>query len=124
MFGAVWAFPERPRASLHTIRLRWHAEALPALALQMGRTTAVVGTYGNGRFPSAAAIYAERAERSVNIGHDSLPGLWNLVSPSAQNPGNPIKPGGLTDSCSEPSFQVPHPAHPGAAIRDVAESPL
>src|SRR5216684_2739105 len=104
MFGAVWAFPERPRASLHTIRLRWHAEALPALALQMGRTMAVVGTYGNGRFPSAAAIYAERAERSVNIGHDSLPGLWNLVSPSAQNPGNPIKPGGLTDSCSEPDF--------------------
>jgi hypothetical protein len=37
----------------------------------------------------------ERAERSVNIGDDSLPGPWNLVSPSAPKPGNPIKPGKL-----------------------------
>src|ERR1035441_5657353 len=35
-------------------------------------------------------------------GDDSLPGLWSLVSPSAPNRGNPIKPGGLTDSRSEP----------------------
>ena len=27
-------------------------------------------------------------------GDDSLPGLWSLVSPSAPNRGNPIKPGG------------------------------
>jgi hypothetical protein len=38
----------------------------------------------------------------VNIGDDSLAGQRNLVSPSAQNLGNPIKPGGLTDSRSEP----------------------
>src|SRR4030095_5856197 len=44
----------------------------------------------------------ERAERSVNIGDDSLPGPWNLGGPSAPNRGNPIKTGGLTDSCSEP----------------------
>jgi hypothetical protein len=44
----------------------------------------------------------ERAERSVNIGDDSLPGPWKLVNPSAPNRGNAIKPGGLTDSCSEP----------------------
>ena len=37
----------------------------------------------------------EQADRSVNIGDDSLPGPWNLVSPSAPNCGNPTKPGGL-----------------------------
>ena len=40
----------------------------------------------------------ERAERPVNIGDDSLPGPWNLVSPSAPKPGNPIKPGKLKSS--------------------------
>lgn len=31
----------------------------------------------------------------MNIGDDSLPRPRNRVSPSAQNPGNPIKPGVL-----------------------------
>jgi hypothetical protein len=36
----------------------------------------------------------ERAERSVNIGDDSLPGPWNLISPSAPKQRKSNKTGG------------------------------
>src|ERR1017187_686424 len=91
-------------------------------------TMAVVGIDGNGRFPTSAPINAGAAERSVNIGDDSLPGPWNLVSPSAPNHGNPRKPGGLTDSCSEPNVGrggelVVHDQDSGIAVEVKIELP-
>ena len=38
----------------------------------------------------------------MNIGDDSLPGLWSLVSPAGLNRGNPIKPGGLQIPAQSP----------------------
>jgi hypothetical protein len=64
----------------------------------------------------------ERAGRSVNIGDDSLPGLWSLVSPSAPNRGNPIKPGGLTDSRSEPFLNIHLSAVPTPALNRLQAS--
>jgi hypothetical protein len=51
----------------------------------------------------------ERAQMSVSIGDDSLPGPWDLAGPLGPNPRKPNKTGGLTDSCSEPSKQRPAP---------------
>jgi len=54
----------------------------------------------------------------VNIGDDSLPEQRNPSQPVGPTLENPIKPGGLTDSCSEPikeagkhfNLYVDHPA--------------
>src|ERR1035441_3374407 len=117
IFGR-FGLPGAPRASHRTIRLSWRAELLPALAF------ADVLDHGGRRHRRKRAISDVRAdqcrsgaERSVNIGDDSLPGPWNLVSPSAPNHGNPRKPGGLTDSCSEPLLYDGHgpSARPGSS---------
>ena len=95
--------PRASRANHRTIRSSWRAELLPTLAfadlLEPWRSSAWKET-GDFRRPRRST--QERAERFVNIGDDSLPEPWNPVSPSAPNRENPIKPGGLTDSCGEP----------------------
>ena len=82
-----FGLPGTPHSSHRTILQSWRAELLPArLRSPMCRTAAVVGIDENGRFPMAATINAERAERPVNTGDDSLPGPSNLGSPSARTP--------------------------------------